>query len=183
MNMERNIVLGVTGSIAAYKACDLLRELMRAGCEVRVVMTDSAQKLVTPATFHSLSGNPVSISLWTPQHQANLEHIQLAEWADCMVVAPATANIIGKFAGGIADDMLSTLWLAFPGRKLIAPAMNDNMWAHEAVQRNVKILRDKQSVTVVEPAPGRLASGKMGGQGRLAPIEDIFKAVLELLSE
>jgi len=174
----KSIILGVTGSIAAYKACSIVRGLTARGHAVQVVMTESAQKLIGPATFRSLSGRPVITSLWVPEEQAGLVHIELAEWADVLAVAPATANIIGKFACGLADDALSCTWLAFDGPKVIAPAMNDCMWQAPAVQRNIADLRTLPGVHVIEPVEGRLASGKVA-RGHLAPVEDIIAKIEE----
>jgi phosphopantothenoylcysteine decarboxylase/phosphopantothenate--cysteine ligase len=173
----RNIVLGVSGSIAAYKACSILRGLMRRGHAVRVVMTRSAQNLVTPATFRSLSGAPVATDLWPAEETAELVHIRLAEWVDVLAIAPATANIIGKVTCGIADEILSTTWMASACPKVIAPAMNDRMWESPAMQRNVGELRDRENVHFVDPVGGMLASGKMAGTGHLAPVEEVVKEI------
>ncbi len=180
--VSRNIVMGISGSIAAYKACTVMRRLITRGCEVRVVMTEASQRLVGPSTFRSLSGHPVTTSLWVPEHQAELVHIELAGWADVLAVVPATANIIGKFACGLADCILSTLWLAYDGAKLIAPAMNDRMWANAAVRRNIEELENGQGVHRVGPVAGRLASGKEGDAGRLAPVDKIAGEIYQLLS-
>ncbi len=174
--MGKHIILGVSGSIAAYKACSVLRGLMGRGHEVRVVMTQAAQRLVTPATFRSLSGRPVVTGLWIPEDQASLVHIELAEWADALAIVPATANIIGKLTWGIADDVLSTTWMACDCPKLIAPAMNDRMWLSPAVQRNVAELRRLPRVHIIEPVEGRLASGKVA-MGHLAPVEEIVEKI------
>ncbi len=176
----RHVTLGVSGSVAAYKACELLRSLKKKSCDVKVVMTTSAQKLIGPPTFRALSGNPVYTSMWPSHQPADLTHINLAEWSDALVVVPATANIIAKFAGGLADDLLSTLWTAYDGKKLIAPAMNDNMWANPAVQRNVEYLKSLPKVNFTGPVAGRLASGKVGESGRLAPVDDIVKDILQM---
>ena len=174
-----NVVLGVTGSIAAYKACSIVRGLMTKGHTVQVVMTESAQKLVGPVTFRSLSGRPVVTSLWIPEEEAGLVHVSLAEWADALAIAPATADIIGKVACGLADDALTCTWMACDCPKLIAPAMNDRMWASPAVQRNVADLKALPGVHFVMPVEGRLASGKVA-QGHLAPIEDIIARIDEI---
>jgi len=172
----KHVILGVSGSIAAYKACSVLRGLMSRGHEVRVVMTEAAQRLVTPATFRSLSGRPVATGLWIPEHDAGLVHIELAEWADVLAIVPATANIIGKIACGIADEILSTTWMACDCPKIIAPAMNDRMWLSPAVQRNVAELRRLERVHVIDPVEGRLASGKIA-TGHLAPVEEIVAKI------
>ncbi len=171
-----NIILGVSGSIAAYKAASVLRGLMARGHAVQVVMTPSACRLVTPTTFRALSGRPVVTELFADEGQVGLQHIELAEWVDVLAVAPATANFIGKAAGGIADEILSCTWMACDCPKLVAPAMNDRMWASPAVQRNAAYLRGLPGVTFVEPVEGRLASGRVG-VGHLAPIDEIVEAV------
>jgi phosphopantothenoylcysteine decarboxylase/phosphopantothenate--cysteine ligase len=172
----KHILLGVSGSIAAYKACSVLRGLMSKGHEVRVVMTEAAQRLVTPATFRSLSGQPVVTGLWLPEGEASLVHIELAEWGDVLAIAPATANIIGKVTWGIADEVLSTTWMACDCPKVIAPAMNDRMWLSPAVQRNVTELRKLPRVHIIEPVEGKLASGKIA-TGHLAPVEQIVEKI------
>jgi prepilin-type N-terminal cleavage/methylation domain-containing protein len=172
----KNIILGVSGSIAAYKACSILRGLMAKGHTVQVVMTDAAQRLVAPATFRALSGRPVYTGMWAGEDEAGMEHISLAEWGDALAIAPATANIIGKVVCGIADDLLSCTWMACDCPKLIAPAMNDRMWLSHAVQKNMAELRSLPNVRVVEPVEGVLASGRRGA-GHLAPVEDIIAAI------
>jgi phosphopantothenoylcysteine synthetase/decarboxylase len=172
------VVLGVTGSIAAYKAADITSKLVQAGVEVRVMMTESATKLVQPQTFLTLSRQPVVTDLWAlPSWQP--EHIALAERAALLVIAPATANILGKLANGIADDALSTFALSHTGPVLVAPAMNPRMWRHPAVQANCTRLRER-GVAFVEPGTGRVACGEEG-TGRLAPVEDILAAALAIL--
>ncbi len=169
-----HIVLGVTGSIAAYKAASVLRGLMDRGHAVRVVMTRAACHLVGPSTFRSLSGRRVVTRLFVEQHQVGLEHIELAEWAEVLAVVPATANFIGKAANGIADDALTCTWMACDCPKLVAPAMNDRMWASPAVRRNCGYLRGLEDVHFVEPVEGRLASGKRA-MGHLAPVAQIVE--------
>ncbi len=178
---RKNIVLGVSGSIAAYKACSVVRGIMRKTHDVRVVMTDSAQKLVTPATFRALSGSPVATTLWPSEESARLVHIRLSEWADAMGIVPATANIIGKITSGIADEILSTTWMACSCPKLIAPAMNDQMWTSVTVQENVNELRGRKDVHFVEPVSGVLASGKDAETGHLAPVHKIVEAIDTLI--
>ncbi len=175
-----NVILGVTGSIAAYKAASILRGLMARGCAVRVVMTSSAQKLITPTTFRALSGRPVVTRMFVDEDQAGLQHIELAEWADVLAVAPATANFIGKAAGGIADEIASCTWMACDCPKVLAPAMNDRMWNSPAVQRNCAYLRELPGVSFVDPVEGRLASGRIG-VGHLAPVDGIVATVLGVL--
>jgi len=172
----RNVVLGVSGSIAAYKACSIVRGLIGLGHHVRVVMTASARRLVTAETFRALSGNPVVTELFVGGGQGGLVHVELAEWADVLAVAPATANFIGKAANGIADEILSCTWMACDCPKLLAPAMNDRMWHSPPVQRNLEYLRELPGVRIVEPVEGRLASGRVG-MGHLAPVERIVSEI------
>ncbi|CCQ91152.1 putative coenzyme A biosynthesis bifunctional protein CoaBC (Includes: Phosphopantothenoylcysteine decarboxylase; Phosphopantothenate--cysteine ligase) [Nitrospina gracilis 3/211] len=177
----RKIVLGVSGGIAAYKAVELLRLLTKAGGEVYVVMTENAKQFITPLTFEALSGRPVYHKIFDSERSASMEHIRAAEHADLMVVAPATANTIGKMANGLADDPLSTLYAAFPGTVILAPAMNDQMWANQAVQANLVKLK-MRGVFVVEPDSGELACG-VTGLGRLADPQVIFDAVRKRLEQ
>ena len=180
------VVVGVSGGIAAYKAAELVRALQRQTVEVHVVMTESAQKFVQPLTFAALTGHKVITSLWdegdpgaAAPEQNGIDHIAEAQWADALVVAPATANILAKFAHGIADDFLSTLYLATAAPVVVAPAMNVNMWNHAATQANIEILRQR-GVTIVEPGTGELACG-MVGAGRMAEPETIGAAVVAVL--
>lgn len=177
----KKIVLGVSGGIAAYKAVELLRLLTRAGAEVYVVMTENAKQFITPLTFEALSGRPVYHRIFDSERSASMEHIRAAEDAELLVVAPATANTIGKMANGLADDPLSTLYAAFAGAVIVAPAMNDQMWANEAVQDNLRKLKTR-GVGVVEPESGELACGVIG-QGRLAEPQVIFDAVQKRLAQ
>lgn len=170
-----NILLGVTGSIAAFKAADLVVRLKESGASVRVLMTDAAQRFVTPLTFETLSREPVLKGMWERTQYPEPVHVELAEWIDLMVVAPASANFIGKLANGIADDLLSCMALAVRRPPLIAPAMNDVMYRHVAVQENIARLRER-GCGFVGPVSGRLASGKEG-LGRLAPLEEILAAI------
>jgi len=172
-----HILLGVTGSIAAYKACDLVRRLQDAGHEVTVAMTAAAAKFVTPLTFAALSGRAVLESLFDPVE--GVRHVSAADACDCYVIAPASADVIGKFALGLADDFVTTLALACAKPLIVAPAMDDNMWRHPAVQQNVATLRAR-GVAIVEPAAGALASGHVG-PGRLAEVPDIVAAVAAAL--
>lgn len=172
---NRSVLLGVTGSIAAYKACELVREWIRSGTDVNVIMTESACEFVTPMTFQTLSQNPVSIDLFDQVEEWEPEHISLTDQADVLVIAPATANIIAKLAHGLADDALSTAALAFCGPVIIAPAMNTKMYAHPATVDNIRILRER-GVQFVEPDEGDLACGYTG-KGRLAPLNTILASV------
>ncbi len=170
------VVLGVTGCIAAYKACELVRVLQRAGCRVKVVMTEAATHFVGPATFRALTGEPVATSLWDDPGSARVFHTSLAEQADVFAIVPATANVIAKLACGRADDLLTTTALATEATLVLAPAMNTHMWRADATRENVASLRVRGAV-VVEPASGELACGDKG-EGRLAEIAEIADAVL-----
>jgi phosphopantothenoylcysteine decarboxylase/phosphopantothenate--cysteine ligase len=178
------VTVGVSGGIAAYKAAELVRALQRQSLEVHVVMTAAAQKFVQPLTFAALTGHKVITSLWEEwdaeeAEQNGIDHIAEAQWADALVVAPATANILAKFAHGLADDFLSTMFLATTVPVLVAPAMNVNMWNHPATQANLEILRQR-GVAIVDPGTGDLACG-MVGAGRMAEPEAIAEAVLKTL--
>jgi phosphopantothenoylcysteine decarboxylase/phosphopantothenate--cysteine ligase len=176
----RELILGVTGSIAAYKAAFLLRELARLGARVTVCLTEAAERFVGPLTFRTLSGRPVLTDLFDPQSPEAVEHVALAERADAVLVAPATANLLAKAAHGLADDFLTTLLLAARGRVLLAPAMDGGMWLHPAVVANVALLRQR-GVVVLEPGIGDLASG-LRGPGRLPEVDTIVQALLTLLA-
>jgi phosphopantothenoylcysteine decarboxylase/phosphopantothenate--cysteine ligase len=173
-NPQACIVLGVTGSIAAYKAADLTSRLVQAGLDVHVLMTKNATNLVQPQTFLTLSRNAVTTDLWDVPNWRP-EHIALADQADLLVVVPASANFIGKLAHGIADDALSTYALSHTGPVILAPAMNPRMWGHDAVQENLAILR-RRGVVIVEPEEGRVACGE-DGKGRLASVGTIQRAI------
>src|SRR5437870_4009036 len=175
------ILLGVTGCIGAYKAAEILRGLQRAGAQVRVVMTRHACEFVRPLTFEALSGEPVIVEMFERPSYAAIEHITVAREADLLLVAPATANIIAKFAHGIADDFLSTLYLSNTNPVLIAPAMNVEMWNHPATQANIAALRAR-GVELVDPDSGYQACGEVG-VGRLAEPEEIVKRALALMAE
>ncbi len=181
----KTVVLGVTGGIAAYKAAELVRLLTERGLAVQVVMTAGARKFVQPLTFAALTGRKVITELFSEADddstfQSSIEHISVAQEADVLLVAPATADVLAKFAHGIADDFLTTMQLAFTGPLIVAPAMNVNMWNHPATQENMAALR-KRGVQVVEPGEGALACG-MAGPGRLAELSSIVAAVEEALA-
>jgi phosphopantothenoylcysteine decarboxylase/phosphopantothenate--cysteine ligase len=176
----RELILGVTGSIAAYKAVYLLRELTRAGARVSVCLSEHAREFVGPLTFRTLSGRPVLGNLFDPQSDAAVEHVALAERADAVLVAPATANLLGKAAAGIGDDFLTTLLLAARCPVVMAPAMDGGMWQHPAVVANVTTLRGR-GVTVLEPDAGALASG-LSARGRLPEVDVIIEALLTALT-
>ncbi len=169
------VVLGVTGSISAYKAAELVRLMVKRDWEVRVVMTESATKFVTPLTFQTLSRDKVVTDMFEPVVDWKPEHIDLATWADAFVVAPCTANVIAKLANGLADDTLTAAALAFWPKLVIAPAMNDAMFAHPATQANLATLASR-GATVVSPDEGELACGT-SGRGRLADLETICAAI------
>ena len=173
------VVLGVTGGIAAYKACELLRLLQKRGIDVFVVMTQNACRFVAPLTFETLSGHPVAVDTFDRPQTWEVEHIALAKRADLFLIAPATANIIGKMACGIADDMLSTTVMATRAPVLVAPAMNTGMWESAAVQQNVKTLQAR-GVQFVMPASGHLACGDSGA-GKLEDVEIIAERAREML--
>src|SRR5499425_3104513 len=173
------VLLGVTGCIGAYKAAEILRGLQRRGVQIRVVMTRHATEFVRPLTFEALSGQPVIVEMFDRPNYATIEHIAVAREADLLLVAPATANIIAKFAHGVADDFLSTVYLSNTNPVLIAPAMNVEMWNHPATQANIKILRDR-GVLFVEPGVGYQACGEVG-MGRLAEPEEIIERAFEIL--
>ena len=176
----REIILGVTGSIAAYKAVYLLRELTRAGARVTVCLSEHAREFVGPLTFRTLSGRPVLTDLFDPQSEVAVEHVSLAEQAAAVVVAPATANLLGKAAHGIADDFLSTMLLAARCPVIMAPAMDGGMWTHPAVAANVATLRAR-GVVVLEPDAGALASG-LSARGRLPEVDVLIEAMLSALT-
>lgn len=173
-----NIVLGITGSIAAYKAADLTSQLTKLGHEVHVVMTKAATEFITPLTLQVLSRHPVLVSLEDEKNSWKPGHIELADNADLFLVAPACADTLGQFANGLAPDPLSSIYLALPSGtpKFIAPAMNGKMWRHPATQRNLVRLKE-DGVNFIDPAEGDLACGYQG-TGRLADVEDILKACL-----
>jgi phosphopantothenoylcysteine decarboxylase/phosphopantothenate--cysteine ligase len=169
------IVLGVTGCIAAYKACELSRSLIKSGCRVKVVMTEAATRFVGPTTFRALTDEPVAVGLWDDA-DAGVHHVSLAQEADVLVIAPATANTLAKLAAGRADDLLSTTVLATEATLVLAPAMNVHMWRAAATQEAVAVLRSRGAV-IVEPETGELACGDVG-EGRLASVDAIAEAVL-----
>ncbi len=178
-----NIVLGITGSIAAYKAADLTSQLVKAGHEVHVVMTKVAAEFITPLTLQVLSREPVLLSLEDEKNSWKPGHIELADNADLFLVAPACADTLGQFANGLSPDPLSSIYLALPAEtpKLIAPAMNGKMWQHPATQRNLDTLQ-QDGVVFIEPASGDLACGYQG-VGRLAEVTDILEAVAGIKSD
>ena len=173
------VVIGVTGSIAAYKIADLVSKLTAEDIPVQVILTENGARFVGPQTFFTLSRRPVITSLWeTPDWKP--EHIELADRARLLVIAPATADILAKMACGLADDALSTFCLSHNGPVLVAPAMNPRMWKHPATQANVKTLR-KRGVIFLGPATGKVACGEQG-QGRMVEVPEILQAIKEQLN-
>lgn len=176
----KTILLGVTGGIAVYKAAALTSKLAQAGADVWVIMTEAATRFVSPLTFQTLSRHPVATDVFDERDPSKVQHIHLADAADLLVIAPATANIIGKMARGIADDMLSTVYLATTSPVLVAPAMNVHMYEHPAVQENLAILR-RRGVTVMEPGEGQLACG-YAGRGRMPEPEELMAKIADMLA-
>jgi phosphopantothenoylcysteine decarboxylase/phosphopantothenate--cysteine ligase len=181
-----NILLGVTGGIAAYKAVALAGKLTAAGARVKTVMTEDACRLVGPKSFEAVTQSSVFTSMWSSPEKYQISHVELADWADIVVVAPATANILGKVANGICDDMLSTTlcacWpLVESGSVLLAPAMNTNMWTNPAVQNNVKTLHER-GFRFIGPEEGRLACGDEG-IGRMSEPQQILETIEKIASK
>jgi len=171
----QHILLCVGGGIAAYKAADLVRRLREAGAEVRVAMTENATRFVSATTFQALSAAPVRTSLWDAAAEAAMGHLELARWADAIVIAPATANLLAKLAHGMADDLVTTLCLASTAPLTLCPAMNHRMWRHPATQANIALLRER-GTTILGPADGPLAEGE-SGPGRLMEPREIVSAL------
>lgn len=178
MAKEKNIILGVTASIAIYKACDIVRRLKEQAFSITVVETKEACELIRPIVFSSLSGNKVYSGMFDEPEAWEIEHVSLAEKADCVLVAPATANIIAKIASGICDDLLTCVIAATKAKVLIAPAMNENMYKNKITQANIKKLKSL-GYRFIEPKTGKLACGKVG-IGCLADIETIIREVKKL---
>ncbi len=182
---DRKILLGVTGGIAAYKALELTRLFTKAGAQVRVVMTKNACAFVAPLSFETLSGNPVGVDLMSLTPEREIGHIEVARWADVAVVAPATANLLGKVAHGIADDLLTTVLMALPAATpmVLAPAMNTRMWENPAVQRNIEVLHELfgRRLHQVGPVSKELAC-REEGLGAMAEVGEIFSKVKVLLA-
>lgn len=181
MLQGKHILLGVTGSIAAYKAASLVRLLVKAGCEVQVVMTTLAKEFITPLTMATLSKRPILVEFFDPENGAWNSHVKLGEWADCMLIAPATANTLAKMTWGVADNLLLTSYLSARCPVFVAPAMDLDMYAHPTTQQNLKLLKER-GVEVVEPGSGFLASG-LEGKGRMAEPEDIVASLEAFFDE
>lgn len=173
-----NILLGVTGGIAAYKSCDLVSLARKAGHDVRVVMSANAERFVGSATFEALSGYPVLTDTFQTSETGGIDHIEWAKWAEVSCIAPLTANTLGKLACGLADDGLTTVWMALPGGVpcFLAPAMNTEMWAHPVVLRNIQWLRELGRYRFIDPIEKRLACGDTG-VGAMAEPSDILAAL------
>ncbi|MCF7958095.1 MAG: hypothetical protein K9M57_06575 [Phycisphaerae bacterium] len=176
---KNEILLGVTGGIAAYKSAMLCSELVKLQASVTVIMTQNAQHFIAPLTFSTLTSKKVYTDMWASQDIHNARHISLTDRADLTIIAPATANIIGKMANGICDDLLSTTLCSLKNNILVAPAMNQRMWANAAVQRNIQYLLE-MGCHIIGPETGRLACGDQG-PGRMAEPQDILNRVLEIL--
>ncbi|MDD5063590.1 MAG: flavoprotein [Phycisphaerae bacterium] len=184
--MAPNILLGVSGGVAAYKAVDLASKLTAAGAVVKTIMTENACQLICPKSFEAVTGQPVYTNMWQADEQFQIGHVSMADWADIVVVAPATANIIGKIANGICDDLLSTtICVCWPliksGATLLAPAMNNNMWDSPAVQRNI-VMAMEMGFQLIGPEEGRLACGTEG-IGRMSEPQDILEAIEKIASK
>lgn len=181
---NKKILVGVTGGIAAYKACSLVNMFLKEGASVRVVMTEAATKFVTPMTFQTLTNHPVYIDMFRTYNKEEVEHISLAKWADIFVISPATANTVGKIANGIADNLLTTVIMALPEKTpvLVVPAMNTNMWDNPFVQKNINTLSEGNKYVFVKPRKGILACGTEG-EGKIADNEDIINETKKILSD
>lgn len=175
MNKKANILVGVTGGIASYKTCELVRLLIKGGYSVKVVMTKSATNFVTPLVFQELSQNPVYLDMFSLLSQEKVKHISLAQWADICLVAPLSANTLSKIAQAICDNLLTTVICALPKKTkvILAPAMNDCMWNNPLIQENVKKLKKLKKYILLKPAKGELACGSYG-EGRMPQAREIF---------
>lgn len=181
MKSKGNILIGITGGIAAFKTLSLIRLFVKSGYDVKVAATKNALHFVTPLSIETLSNHPLYSDAFASSHERNIEHISLSEWADVVIVAPASANIIGKLASGIADDALSTLLLAVKKPLYLAPSMNENMWSHFSVQKNLNLLQEHR-IRIIEPETGFLAC-KTEGKGRMAEPETIFDITTKSLEK
>lgn len=177
---NKNILLGVSGGIAAYKSLSLVRRLKEQGANIQVVMTDAAQEFIRPLSFQALSGNPVHTSLLEPEAEAAMGHIELARWADLIVIAPATANCMARLANGEANDLLTTLCLASKATLAVAPAMNQAMWANTATANNLQVL-EQRGVSIFGPAVGEQACGDVG-EGRMLEADEIVEKIEQLFN-
>ena len=181
---NKKILIGITSGIAIYKICSLVRLFFKNNAQVKIVMTENATKLISPSLFQSLTHSPVYVSMFPPKDPNALDHLNLAQWPDIVILAPATANTIGKLANGISDNLLTTVILALPEKipLVIAPAMNVNMWENVFVQENIKKLKKRAHCYIIGPTAGLLAEGTKG-KGRMVEIDEIFKITKKILSE
>lgn len=179
--MKKNILLGVCAGISSYKTCQLVRLLVKDGFTVKVIMTISATKFVTPLVFENLSGNKVYVEMFEPITKEKIEHIDLANWSSICVIAPVTANTLSKISLGICDNLLTTVICALPEttKVLFSPAMNENMWNNFIIKENISKLQKRENYIIIPPGQGELACGAYG-QGRMAEPEDIFKKIKTL---
>jgi len=180
---NKKVLIGITAGVAIYKTCSLVRLFIKNGADVKVIMTDSSTNLISPILFQSLSMNSVYVDMYKPVGKNSIDHIDLANWCDIFILAPASANTIGKIAGGIADNLLTTTIIALPEEKpvIIAPAMNTNMWENKFIKKNIEIIKKTNNYYVIEPEIGLLSEGREG-KGVLANISDIFNKSREILS-
>ncbi len=174
--MKKNILIGITGGIAIYKICSLVNLLIKEGHDVKIIMTNAATKFVSPLTFQTLTNNKVHLDMFDLDF--SIDHISLAKWADIFLIAPATCNVIGKMANGIADNLLTSVFMAIPKNKnvLIAPAMNMEMWSNEILQKNIQTLSKNKKHVFIQPRKGILACGDFG-QGKIADNADILETI------
>jgi len=181
---NRRVIVAVTGGIACYKTAAIVSRLTQSGCEVRVLMTEAASQFITPLTLQTLSGNPVRSSIWQTDEHPDVKHIGLARWCDIMIIAPASANIIAKIAHGLADDIVSLVALALPQAtpRLIAPAMNAQMWHNPVTQQNITTLKNLLGCHLVGPEEGWQAC-RSSGMGRMSEPETIYNTAVELLTK
>ncbi|MFK5986565.1 MAG: bifunctional phosphopantothenoylcysteine decarboxylase/phosphopantothenate--cysteine ligase CoaBC [Pseudomonadota bacterium] len=176
--LNSNILIGISAGIAAYKSCEIVRLLIKQGANVQVVMTENAQNFIAPITFQSLSGRPVRIKTFDPEAEAAMSHIELARWADIFIIAPASADIIAKISHGFADNLLTTIWLASKASKVVAPAMNQQMWQAAATQQNIKQLQ-QYGVVLIGPNSGEQACGDVGF-GRMSEASEIVEQLSQI---
>lgn len=180
--MKKNILIGITGGIAAYKICSLINKLKKEEINAKVILTEAGSKFITPLTIQTLSGNPIYMDTFKIIGAEQVEHISLGKWCDLMLIAPATANSIGKIANGIADNLLTTVVMALPEKTpvLIAPAMNTNMWKNKLVQQNIEKLKKINKYKIIGPGSGKLACGDEG-DGTMIDNSEIIKEILACL--
>lgn len=176
--MKKNIIVGITGGISAYKTCYLIRTMIKAGYEVKVIMTPEAVKFINPLTFRTLSGNTVYVEMFEHDNKENIRHISLADWAEIMLIAPLSANTLAKITYGLCDNLLTTVVCAFAGSKpiVLAPAMNSGMWKSHAVEENIAKLSLRENYVIMSSQEGDLACGERG-VGRMAEPEHIFDKI------